>query len=49
MINNELFNIYKFRLMKIDIFNVVIDLMDLILYIIKIGKVICKIFIDELL
>lgn len=47
-INNELFNIYKFRSMKIDTPNVATDLMDSTSYITKTGKVIRKTSIDEL-
>ncbi|SPZ98795.1 Capsular polysaccharide synthesis enzyme Cap5M [Staphylococcus aureus] len=47
-INNELFNIYKFRSMKIDTPNVATDLMDSTAYITKTGKVIRKTSIDEL-
>lgn len=37
-INNELFNIYKFRSMKIDTPNVATDLMDSTSYITKTGR-----------
>ncbi len=47
-INNELFDIYKFRSMKIDTPNVATDLMDSTSYITKTGKVIRKTSIDEL-
>ncbi len=42
LINNELFNIYKFRSMKIDTPNVATDLMDSTSYITKTGKVIVR-------
>ena len=48
-LNNELFNIYKFRSMKMDTPNVATDLMDPADFITKTGKFIRKTSIDELL
>lgn len=47
-LNNELFNIYKFRSMKMDTPNVATDLMDPADFITKTGKFIRKTSIDEL-
>ncbi|AMW24371.1 sugar transferase [Staphylococcus haemolyticus] len=47
-LNNKLFNIYKFRSMKIDSPNVATDLMDPADFITKTGKFIRKTSIDEL-
>lgn len=47
-LNNKLFNIYKFRSMKIDTPNVATDLMDPADFITKTGKFIRKTSIDEL-
>ncbi|MBI5973002.1 sugar transferase [Staphylococcus caledonicus] len=47
-LNNEIFDIYKFRSMKIDTPNVATDLMDPADYITKTGKFIRKTSIDEL-
>ncbi|WP_210132775.1 sugar transferase [Staphylococcus sp. GDH8C126P] len=47
-LNNKLFNIYKFRSMKLDTPNVATDLMDSTDYITKTGKFIRKTSIDEL-
>lgn len=45
---NKIFNIYKFRSMKIDTPNVATDKIDASLFITKTGKVIRKTSIDEL-
>ncbi|CAL29247.1 sugar transferase [Staphylococcus carnosus] len=47
-INNTIFNIYKFRSMKIDTPNVATDLIDPSTYITKSGKFIRRTSIDEL-
>lgn len=47
-VNNRLFEIYKFRSMRLDTPNVATDLMDSTDYITKTGKVIRKTSIDEL-
>ncbi|SUK06271.1 Capsular polysaccharide synthesis enzyme Cap5M [Staphylococcus agnetis] len=47
-LDNKIFNIYKFRSMKIDTPNVATDKIDASLFVTKTGKVIRKTSIDEL-